>query len=73
MNAIKIIRGCGASGQSLQAGRVYAVPGEVSERDAHLLVQIGKAEAHADTQPVKEAAREPAREMAEKKTGKKGK
>lgn len=46
MQAIRILRGCGASGQSLEAGRVYAVPSEVSASDAALLVRIGKAEAH---------------------------
>jgi hypothetical protein len=43
MNFIKVLRGCGASGKSLVAGTVYAVPREVSESDARLLVQIGKA------------------------------
>jgi len=45
MNAVKILRGCGATGgQSLLAGRTYAVPSEVSEKDADLLIRLGKAE-----------------------------
>lgn len=44
MQAIRILRGCGASGQSLGAGIVYAVPAEVSEKDAAILVRMGKAE-----------------------------
>lgn len=47
MDAIRILRGCGASGVSLAAGTVYTVPGEVSERDADILVRLGKAEAVA--------------------------
>lgn len=44
MDAIRILRGCGASGRSLASGTVYAVPGEVSERGADILVRLGKAE-----------------------------
>lgn len=44
MDAIKTLRGCGASGVSLAAGTVYAVPGEVSAADAAILVRLGKAE-----------------------------
>lgn len=44
MEAIKVTRGCGASGRSLQAGTVYTVPAQVSEADASLLVRLGKAE-----------------------------
>ena len=44
MDAIRILRGCGASGTSLTAGTVYAVPGEVSDTDAAILVRMGKAE-----------------------------
>lgn len=51
MSAIKILRGCGASGASLAAGRVYAVPIEVSEKDAAILVRLGKAEHVAAEQP----------------------
>lgn len=43
MTSIKVLRGCGASGQSLAAGTVYAVPAQVSESDALLLVRLGKA------------------------------
>lgn len=43
MNAIQVLRGCGASGVMLEAGRTYAVPGEVSESDASLLIRMGKA------------------------------
>lgn len=42
---IKVIRACGASGNSLEAGRIYSVPGEVSEKDASALIRMGKAEA----------------------------
>lgn len=46
MEAIKVLRGCGATGgKSLAAGTVYAVPGEVSDADAGLLIRLGKAEA----------------------------
>lgn len=45
MNAIKVTRGCGASGKSLVAGTVYAVPGDVSRADADLLIRLGKAQA----------------------------
>lgn len=51
MSAIKILRGCGASGASLAAGRQYAVPGEVSEKDAAILVRLGKAEYVAAEKP----------------------
>ena len=44
MNAIRILRGCGASGVSLEAGNVYAVPAEVSDADADILCRLGKAE-----------------------------
>ena len=44
MKSIRIIRGCGASGASLLAGKVYAVPAEVSDADAGILVRLGKAE-----------------------------
>lgn len=43
---IKILRGCGASGKSLEAGRIYSVPDEVSGRDAEILTRLGKAEAY---------------------------
>lgn len=60
MQAIRVLRSCGASGQSLAAGTVYAVPGEVSERDAGILVRMGKAE--QCEQPAPPAAKpEPAR------------
>lgn len=45
MDAIKVLRGCRASGKGLAAGTVYAVPGEVSAADAGILVRMGKAEA----------------------------
>lgn len=44
VTGIKILRGCGASGKSLSAGTVYAVPAQVSEADAMLLVMLKKAE-----------------------------
>lgn len=40
---IKVTRGCGASGKSLVAGKVYTVPEQVSEADARLLIVLGKA------------------------------
>lgn len=51
IEAIKVLRGCGASGKSLAAGTVYAVPGEVSDEDARILVRMGKAEACARPPP----------------------
>ena len=51
MEAIRILRGCGASGQPMEAGRVYSVPGEVSEADAAILVRMGKAEAAEKPKP----------------------
>lgn len=44
MDAIRILRGCGASGQSLAAGSTHTVPVDVSMRDAELLVRLGKAQ-----------------------------
>ncbi len=52
MEAIKVTRGCGASGKSLTAGTVYTVPAHVSLADAALLVRIGKAE-FVEAQPQK--------------------
>lgn len=46
---IKILRGCGASGQSLDAGQVYSVPEEVSQSDARILVNLGKAQYVTET------------------------
>jgi len=43
MNAIQIISKCAASGVHLEAGRVYAVPAEVTEHDAASLVRMGRA------------------------------
>lgn len=58
MNAIKVLRGCGASGQSLQAGVIYAVPDAVSEKDAALLIRLGKAEAaETEAAPAPQARR----------------
>ena len=54
MNAIRILRGCGASGgASLQSGRVYSVPEEVTRADAELLVRLGKAERTEAAVPAK--------------------
>ncbi|MEW5708774.1 MAG: hypothetical protein AB1830_07705 [Pseudomonadota bacterium] len=47
IDAIRILRGCGASGRSLAAGTVYRVPEEVGAEDAAALVRLGKAEACA--------------------------
>lgn len=48
---IKALTGTNASGKSLEAGKVY----EVSEKDAKILIQMKKAEAHneipADEEP----------------------
>ena len=60
MDAIKVLRGCGASGASLTAGTVYAVPGEVSAADAAILVRLGKAspaEVPTAAEPAPEVAR----------------
>lgn len=51
MDAIKVLRGCGASGASLTAGTVYAVPGDVSAADAAILVRMGKAEVATPATP----------------------
>lgn len=58
---IKTLRGCGASGQSLIAGTVYAVPSEVSQADADLLIRLGKAIETAEPETETEAAPKPAR------------
>lgn len=44
VTGIKVLRGCGASGVSLTAGTVYAVPAQVSEADAMILIRLKKAE-----------------------------
>ena len=44
MDKIKVIKACGASGESLEAGKTYSVPDQVSEKDAVILVGMGKAE-----------------------------
>lgn len=41
--AIRTLVGCGASGASLTAGMVYAVPAQVSAKDAEILIKINKA------------------------------
>lgn len=40
---IKMLRNTNASGTTLCAGGVYAVPDQVSEGDARTLLQLGKA------------------------------
>lgn len=67
MQKIKVLRGCGASGESLVAGETYAVPEEVSEKDAGILVRLGKAEFLID-----EAAAQDAADEAKQKGNKKG-
>lgn len=52
--AIKALAGCGASGQSLAAGHTYLVPDEVSEKDAGILIRMGKAAA-CERPPIKPA------------------
>lgn len=54
---IKVLIGCGASGKSLVAGHTYAVPDEVSVRDADILIRMGKAEACAKKETRKAAAK----------------
>lgn len=44
LNSIRIVRSCLATGGVLVAGKVYAIPSEVSENDAGILVRMGKAE-----------------------------
>lgn len=52
MQAIRVITGCAASGVHLEAGRVYAVPSEVSAEDAAVLVRMGRAqEAQPERRP----------------------
>ncbi len=41
--SILIIDACGASGVSLEARKTYAVPADVSEKDAAILVRMGRA------------------------------
>lgn len=44
LSSIRIVRSCLATGGVLVAGKVYAIPSEVSENDAGILVRMGKAE-----------------------------
>lgn len=41
---LKVTRGVGASGVSLAQGKIYRVPGDVSERDAAIICRLGKGE-----------------------------
>lgn len=43
IEAIRTLVGCGASGASLTAGKVYAVPAQVSDKDARILITVKKA------------------------------
>ena len=43
--AILILDGCSASGESLAERAIYAVPDEVSDKDARILISLGKAQA----------------------------
>ncbi|MBT9168754.1 MAG: hypothetical protein DDT19_02102 [Syntrophomonadaceae bacterium] len=43
MMKIKVLRGCGANGKSLEAGRIYSVPDEVSAEDANILLLMNLA------------------------------
>lgn len=43
MTTIRILSNCLASGQPLEAGRVYRVPAEVSQADAEVLLRMGRA------------------------------
>jgi hypothetical protein len=43
MQALRILANCLASGQPLEAGRVYRVPAEISQFDADALVRMGRA------------------------------
>lgn len=55
--SIKVLVGCGASGRSLVAGHTYAVPDEVSVKDADILIRMGKAEACAKKETRKAIAK----------------
>ncbi len=58
IKAIKPLVGCGASGDSLVAGKTYKVPADVSARDAGILIRMGKAE-EVEVKPKAKAAEGP--------------
>jgi hypothetical protein len=43
MTALRILANCLASGQPLEAGRVYRVPADISQADAEVLLRMGRA------------------------------
>ena len=43
MTKIKVTAGCSVTNQTLSAGKVYAVPEQVSEADAKVLLRLNKA------------------------------
>lgn len=69
MHAIKILRGVGVSGKSLEAGKIYKVSDEVSLKDAQLIVAMGKAVAVTEQPNTPESI--PAEEPSQKETKKK--
>lgn len=70
MEAIRILTKCAASGQHLPAGKVCKVPSEVSEKDAAILVRIGRAEAVEPKAGKAKGKAAPADDTAEPKAGK---
>ncbi len=50
MEAIKALKDTAASGKPIKMGEVYKVPSEVSEKDARILIGMGKV---AVTKPKK--------------------
>ncbi|MCP4992865.1 MAG: hypothetical protein GY934_03620 [Gammaproteobacteria bacterium] len=42
MEAIKALKDTAASGKPIKMGEVYKVPSEVSEKDARILIGMGK-------------------------------
>lgn len=62
MTTIRILSNCLASGQPLEAGRVYRVPAEVSQADAEVLLRMGRAvEANPFAEQPVERSNKPAR------------
>ncbi len=54
MEAIKALKDTAASGKPIKTGLVYKVPSDVSEKDARILIGMGKAE---ETKPRKPRAK----------------
>ena len=64
ITAIKALANCRASGDALVKGRTYKVPGDISVRDAGILVTMGRAE---DAGAAKARAKAEAKVKAEAK------